>query len=61
MKGQLTLWKNHSILYVLVWMREFTWSYETIENSGENYMWVILCIVDLFLLSDAFHKVHKLA
>ena len=24
MKGQLTLWKNHSILYVLVWMREFT-------------------------------------
>ena len=52
MKGQLTQWKNHSILFVLVWMREFTWSYETIENSEENCMWVILCIIDLILLSD---------
>ena len=55
-KGQLTLWKNRSILFVLVWMKEFTWSYEMTENSEENYMWVMLCIVDLFLLSDAHHK-----
>ena len=60
MKGQLTLWKNRSILFVLVWMKEFTWSYEMTENSEENYMWVILWIVDLFLLSDAHHKFHNL-